>query len=163
MGDTRPAITAIAPWFGGNRLLAHAVGEELAGCRWVGIPFAGGMPELLYIDAPTIVVGDLHRHVINLANVLKDPYMGLRLIRRLKREAFHPDTLAESQHWCSHRTERPALDCRDVEAARHYFITVWMGRSGKGGYGNRAEAGKANTARERIWYSPGCVAERTLF
>ena len=128
-----PKITAIAPWFGGNRLLAAAVGEELAGCRWVGIPFAGGMSELLYINAPTIVVGDAHRHIINLANVLKDPYMGVRLMRRLKREAYHPDTLAEAQEWCKKADYRPALDCRDVEAAHKYFIAVWMGRSGIAG------------------------------
>jgi len=131
-----PKIKAIAPWFGGNRLLAAAVGEELAGSRWVGIPFAGGMPELLYVDAATIIVSDVHRHIINLANVLKDPYMGVRLIRRLKREAYHPDTLHESQAWCKQHDYRPAEDCRDVEAARHYFVCVWMGRSGVAGGGD---------------------------
>jgi DNA adenine methylase len=32
-----------------------------------------------------------------------------------------------------------------------------------GGYGNRSETGKANAARERIWFSPHCCYERTLF
>ncbi len=137
----RPKVGALAPWFGGNRMNAGAVGELLAGCRWVGIPFAGSMAELTEITAGTIVVGDLHRHVINLANVLKDPYMGPRLIRRLKREAFHPDTLGASQEWCNHRTERPALDNRDVEAARHYFIASWMGRSHKAGTNNEFNGG----------------------
>ena len=126
-------VTAIAPWFGCARMLAEEVGKLLKGCRWVGIPFGGGMPEVAAIDATTIVVGDLHRHVINLANVIKDPYMGVRLIRRLRREAFHDDTLRESQEWCKRHTEYPATDCRDVEAARHYFIACWMSRSGKSG------------------------------
>lgn len=33
-----------------------------------------------------------------------------------------------------------------------------------GGYGNRSERGKANSAKERLWFSPHCVqAERLLF
>ena len=127
------ATRALAPWFGANRMLSRNVSEELTGCHWVGVPFAGGMSELADITASTIVVNDLHRHVINLANVLKDPYMGPRLIRQLKREAFHPMTLAEAQEWCKRRTERPAVDNRDIEAARYYFITSWMGRSHKAG------------------------------
>lgn len=53
-----PTTTALAQWFGSNRILGHAVGEALAGCRWVGIPFAGGMPELLHLTARTVVVSD---------------------------------------------------------------------------------------------------------
>jgi len=33
----------------------------------------------------------------------------------------------------------------------------------QGGYGNRTDGGKANAARERLWLSPGCRAEETLF
>jgi hypothetical protein len=33
----------------------------------------------------------------------------------------------------------------------------------QGGYGNRSEVGKANRKRERLWFSPQCVFERTLF
>lgn len=43
-------ITALAPWFGSNRMLARYVGEELAGCQWVGVPFAGGMAEIFQIE-----------------------------------------------------------------------------------------------------------------
>jgi hypothetical protein len=32
-----------------------------------------------------------------------------------------------------------------------------------GGYGNRSKKGKDNAARERIWFSPFCHKERTLF
>jgi hypothetical protein len=32
-----------------------------------------------------------------------------------------------------------------------------------GGYGNRTKAGKANAKRERLWLSPHCLRERTLF
>lgn len=32
-----------------------------------------------------------------------------------------------------------------------------------GGYGNRSQKGKDNSAKERIWFSPGCQASRDLF
>jgi len=128
-----PTTTAIAPWFGCARMMAEEVGNLLKGCRWVGIPFAGGMPEVLKIDAPTIVVSDLHRHVINLANVMKDRFWGARLYRSLRRLPFHPEVLAESQTWCKKYTDRPAKMGRDMAAAFHYFVTCWMGCSGKSG------------------------------
>ena len=31
------------------------------------------------------------------------------------------------------------------------------------GYGNRSTKGKANSERERIWFSPHCEFEKTLF
>mgnify|MGYP001598122696 FL=1 len=33
----------------------------------------------------------------------------------------------------------------------------------QGGYGNSTEKGRANAGRERIWFSPACIRERTLF
>lgn len=36
MTQALPTTTAIAPWYGSNRILAKHVGEELAGCTWVG-------------------------------------------------------------------------------------------------------------------------------
>ncbi len=33
----------------------------------------------------------------------------------------------------------------------------------QGGYGNRTEEGKANAARERLWFSPHCQFDATLF
>ena len=38
------------------------------------------------------------------------------------------------------------------------------GRSTNGGYGNLRKNGKnENGSRERIWFSPGCLEEKTLF
>lgn len=42
---------AIAPWFGAGRTIAPLVGQELRGCKWVGVPFAGGMSEIAEISA----------------------------------------------------------------------------------------------------------------
>jgi DNA adenine methylase len=126
-------VTALAPWFGAARMIAQHVGEELAGCRWVGVPFAGGMTELLYIEAPTIVVSDLHRHVVNLACCVANDESRRWLINELKAVPFHPDVLATAQKWCQQNEPRWREMSRDGEAALYYFISAWMGRSGKSG------------------------------
>jgi hypothetical protein len=54
----KPTTTAIAGWFGGNRLLAPRVGAALEGCNHVVILFAGGMCEVPHITARTILVND---------------------------------------------------------------------------------------------------------
>jgi len=123
-------ITALANWFGTNRTLAHHVGAMLDGCRWVGIPFAGGMCEVPHIKASTIAVNDLHKHIINLARVTAHPVLGPMLYRRLRREIFHPGRLDEAQAYCvGHQPNGQP----DIEAAHEYFVSSWMARAGWSG------------------------------
>jgi DNA adenine methylase len=131
-------ITAIAPWFGSNRMLAPHVGEALGRLAWCGVPFAGGMCELPYIQARTILVNDLHRHVINLARVCADDKLRPQLIRWLRRRAFHPDELAEAASICS----QAEPDGIDLELARRYFVCAWMGRSHKAGTSGNPSGGE---------------------
>jgi len=108
------------------------VGEELSGCRWVGVPFAGGMSELAHIDAAVVMVNDLHRAVVNLAMVAADPTLGPRLYRRLRRLPFHDELLARAQAACRAREGgEPAIP--DLDWAADYYVACWMGRSAKGG------------------------------
>lgn len=131
-------ITAIAPWFGSNRTLAANVGAALKGCRWVGVVFAGGMSEVRCIAAKSILVNDLHRHVINLARVAAHQKLGPALIRRLRRRFFHADELAESQRIA--RSIEPG-DAPDLDAAEHYFVAVWQGRSARAGMDSELTGG----------------------
>lgn len=126
------ATTTLVPYFGSNRSLAHRVGELLKDCSWVCVPFAGGCSELRHITARTILVGDLHRHVINLANVLKDDRRGPILIRRLRRLAFHEDTLRDAQRHCR-AIEAGEDPCLTMAWAESYFVCAWMGRNGTAG------------------------------
>jgi DNA adenine methylase len=128
----------VVPWFGGTRTLAPEVGRLLDGCRWVGIPFGGGMPEVAYIRAPTVVVSDLHRHVINLARVLATEDRAFHLASYLTKLPFHPDVLSKAQKYCL-MVERGEIvpnesQLRSLERwAANYFISSWMGHSGKSG------------------------------
>jgi DNA adenine methylase len=151
-------VTTLVPWFGSNRSLAENVGAALKGCAWVGVPFAGGMCELRHLDARTVVVSDLHRHVINLANVLRDPEQGPRLIRNLRRVPFHEDVLRFAQEQCAADPLPPSGPIWErlwsYAEALNYFVCAWMGRNGKagtrgeftGGLSVRWEAGGGDSA-----------------
>jgi DNA adenine methylase len=135
-------ITTLVPWFGSNRTLAENVGRALQGYPWVGVPFAGGMCELRQLDARTILVGDLHAHVLNLAAVVADDGLNGMLRTRLAALPFHPDVLADAQARCRER-ERKADDDwfggtsgrppADLDWACDYFVSAWMSRNGNAG------------------------------
>lgn len=129
-------VTALAPWFGAARMIAKHVGDALDGCRWVGVPFAGGMTELLYIKATTIVVSDPHRNIINLARCVQDDGAFTELKRRLDSTLFHPETLSDAQEWCRQCQPIGTHGLADIQAAYNFFICAWMGRSGNAGADN---------------------------
>jgi site-specific DNA-adenine methylase len=135
--------TAIAPWFGSNRLLAHKVGELLTGCEWVGVPFAGGMCELAHIPARTLLVNDKHEAVINLAAVVRDQREALQ--RSLEALPFHPSVLAAAQSRCRTIESNPAWKPANAEDAldwaTDYFVCAWMGRNGTAGTDREFKSG----------------------
>lgn len=154
---------AICPWFGSNRTLAENVGRALAGCAWVGVPFAGGMSELLHIKARTVLVGDLHAHVLNLAATVADRSLRPELVERLDALPFHPDVLEAAQQRCRLREVEAAdnwfgntseITRPDVDWAVDYFVCAWMARSGcagtrgefKGTFSMRWDAGGGDSA-----------------
>lgn len=157
---SRTKIGALVPIFGSNRLLAPAVGEALAGCAWVGAPFVGGLSELPWIDAPTIVASDAHAHIINLARVVADPEGCAELEARLESMLFHPLELADAQRRCWEREaamggggEAEAVievGPPDVEWAADYFVCAWMARAGAAG--TKGEFGAVQSVR---WNATG--------
>lgn len=144
-----PGIMAIVPWYGSNRMRGHVVGQLLRGCKWVGVPFAGSMTELLHLDASTIIVGDAHAQLINLARVIADPRKGPAFYRIVRRAVLCDRTLHAAQERCKMRepghagtlfsaaeadVNAPALPVDvDVQWAVDYWICCWMGRSNLAG------------------------------
>lgn len=127
-------INALAQWFGGNRMLAQSVGRALGRLRWCGVPFAGGCPELPHIQTAAGVANDLHRHVINLAHVVRDDDLVEQFVNRLDGVLFHPDELARAQRQCREREQRGHVgDAPDIGWAADYFAACWMGRGGQAG------------------------------
>lgn len=162
-------IGAIAPWFGCNRLLGAEVGKALHGCSWVGVVFAGGMPELVHIAHPpapnvggprTILVNDLHADVINLAHVAADLVLGPQLYRRCRRMLVHSIMLGELQERLKDAraadgseflftrpgsSQAPSIkrERPNLDWAVEYFAAVWMARSGSAGTDGELDAGLA--------------------
>ena len=137
-------VRALAPWFGSGRTIAPLIGRELAGCKWVGVPFAGGMSEIAEIQASSIAVNDLHRHVINLARVVANPDLRRWLVQNLDRLAFHPDTLKQAQGACRVYESDPLPDTNLIPSkhwAMWYFVCCWMGRSASGGCDREFQGG----------------------
>ncbi len=144
-------INALAQWFGGNRMLAESVGRALGRLRWCGVPFAGGCPQLPQILTTAGVANDLHRHVINLARVVRDDGLVEQLVRRLDSVLFHPDELAEAQRRCHEREEHGRVsDTPDVAWAADYYAACWMGRGGHAG-----KRGEFNQTLSLRWTSSG--------
>jgi DNA adenine methylase len=139
-------VNALAGWFGSARMVSERIGRELDGCACVGVPCAGGMCELRYITARTLLVSDLHRHMINLSTVAGDPQLGPQLYRQLRRMAFHPDTLANAQDRCRLRdaAQDNGLFASTADVGLHdklawavdYFVCCWMSQGGRAGTPN---------------------------
>lgn len=128
MGKSRRLLQ----WFGANTEHAAEPGRLLEGCRFVGIPFAGGMSEVPFFTAKQILVNDLHRHVINLCAVVADDTMRAELIQRCDAMPYHPSALKQSQEFAS-RCSPTSHMVPSMSAAVAYFVCVWMGRGGKAG------------------------------
>ncbi len=128
--EPKMTIGALSPWYGSNRMLAPVVGKMLGRCDWAGVVFSGGMAEVPHIQAREILVNDLHRDIINLARVMREPAHRAWLVEQAEANPFHPDILAEAQAIC--KATAPPM-AHDAVRALWYFVAVWMGRSAKAG------------------------------
>lgn len=150
------------PWAGANTANAHRVGELLAGCKYVAVPFVGGFTEVPHITARIIVVNDKHEDVINLGRCVANPESRRRILRALR---FLP-VCSEVRDWACDLVEtHPGYTDRE-ERALAYFVSQWMGRSGQSGTpselsGNvpvRTNANGGGTA-QRYWTAVRSLAE----
>lgn len=138
-----PRIGGLVPWFGAARKTAAVCGEATRGCDWVGVPFCGSLaevPAIVAAGALEVVCNDAHRHLINLARVMADQALGAALFRRLRRQPFSPEVLADAQWACVKSDPGANLD---PEAAFSYFVSSWAGRSGKAGTDGEHRGGLA--------------------
>lgn len=135
-------VAAVAQWHGSCRASCERIGAKLGDLVWCGVPFAGGMPELPYIRARTGIANDLHRHLINLAKVIRSRPSDL--IERLDAMVFHGDELAEAQNYCRKREvviegnlygyKVPPIPANgNLDWAVAYFVAAWMTRGGNAG------------------------------
>lgn len=133
MFNENPKVTALAPWFGSKRTLAPRIVAELGEHRAYWEPFCGSMAVLMQKPAASMeTVNDLHGDLVNLARIIRDPFDGPRLYRRLRRTIFHDGLTREAQEHLAGETD-------PFDRAYWYFIDSWCGRhgcSGRNSYNN---------------------------
>lgn len=130
-------IGAIAPWFGSKRTLAPLIVEEFGPHRAYWEPFCGSLAILFEKLSSTMeTVNDLNGDLVNLARVVQDDALSVKLFDRLYRV-----TCSEAQHreaaerWKA-QGKLPAGAEPDLERAVDYFICSWNGRNGVAGTAN---------------------------
>ncbi len=137
-----PAITALAPWFGGKRRMAPAIVRQLCWDPerqvervpdYFAEPFCGSMAVSMAMPkVQTHLVSDLHRELIGFAEVLAGPN-GPALVARCERtlccESIYDDACKQIERF---RGMRPYLpDTQSAfDRAWAFYVAAWLGPNG---------------------------------
>jgi DNA adenine methylase len=125
-------VTAIAPWYGGKRTMAPRIVAELGKHVAYWEPFCGSMAVLFAKQPSTMeTVNDLHGDLINLARCVRDPVVGPRLYRHLRRCLNSQADFIAARERCGAMAGEPAE--LDADRAADYFLTSWQGMNGVAG------------------------------
>ncbi len=129
-------IKALAPWFGGKRNLAPQIIEALGPHKTYWDPFCGSMAVLM-AKPPCVMetVNDLHRHIINLAEVLQDEKTALELYKKTSRTLMAEELYAAARirlfHYEEGRINRDEYS--PIDRAYDFLLVSWLGRNGVAG------------------------------
>lgn len=140
MIDDMP-IKAIAPWFGGKRIMAETIIDQLGEHRAYWEPFCGSMAVLMAKGPSSMeTANDLHGDLINVARTIRHPIAGPMMYRRLRRvlmcQELHSEIAsvlrANSVHHVT-SIDTPNTEHCDVDRAVNWFAATWIGRNGVAG------------------------------
>lgn len=124
-------ISAIAPWFGAKRSMAHRIVAEFGPHVAYWEVFCGSMAVLLAKqECSQETVNDLHGDLINLARCIQHPQHGPWLYRQLRRALVHEDAFWEAAEHVKKPGYLPENDYLDPQRAYWFFYASWMGRNG---------------------------------
>jgi site-specific DNA-adenine methylase len=131
------------PWFGADTLVCEQYAALLADCKHVTVPFCGGLSIVAHLveSAGEIVCNDTHSHAINFYAVISNDLFRRQMIETLERMPFSQQLLEQAQEICKRIVPRTTWP--DVDLATQYFVTCWMGRSGKAGTKSEFNGGLA--------------------
>lgn len=127
-------IRAIAPWFGGKRNMADRIVEQLGPHKAYWEPFCGSLAVLFAKPVATMeTVNDLNGDLINLARVVQDDSMSIRLFERCHRTLCAEDNFIDLAGVVTQFAKAPAAGPPNLDRAYAYFVTSWLGRNGVAG------------------------------
>lgn len=129
-------------WFGSDATVSAQYAALLADRKHVTVPFCGGLSIVAHLveTAGEIACNDLHALAMNFYTCISDAGLRYELVERLTRTPFHESQLHESQEMCK---AHDVIESSDSAMAFHYFVTCWMGRSGKAGTNSEFNGGLA--------------------
>lgn len=120
-------VKAIAPWAGAKRNLAPYIVKVIGPHNAYWEPFCGGLSVLLVKPPSRIeVVNDLNGDLINLARIIVDPILGMKLYRKLRRTLFCQELHRELQEQLKNESD-------PLGRAYCYFVKVWQSWGGVAG------------------------------
>jgi len=125
-------IKAIAPWFGAKRNLAPVIVELIGKHKVYWEIFCGSMAVLLGKPPCGMeTVNDLNGDLVNLARVIQDKKLSLKLYEKLSRTLYSSKLWEESkERWTDHCYDDGEVS---VDRAYDFFVASWMGRNGVSG------------------------------
>jgi DNA adenine methylase len=128
-------IKAMPPWFGGKRTLAPDIVEQLGKHTQYFEPFCGSYAVLFNKpESQKETVCDLHGDATNLARVVKDEPIAVKLYSRASATQFSEGILHDARDFLQ---EPYDFETRDpelmLERAYWFFIASWFGRNGSAG------------------------------
>lgn len=114
--------------------MATRIVELLGDHRVYWEPFCGSMAVLM-AKQPCVMetVNDLHGDLINLALVVRDEQLALKLYRKLRRTLMHEQIFIEAAERCRQRGHYFDAGEPDLKRAYDYFVCSWIGRNGVAG------------------------------
>ena len=101
---------------------AERVGELIGKQDLIGIPFAGGLSELPFMNARQLLVNDKNAHLFNLYHILGSHHVLFQA--RLEQQIYHPKSIEAAK--------QGILSTNDFERAVSYFLINWMSRCSGG-------------------------------
>jgi len=130
-------IKALAGWAGGKRTLASRIVEELGPHRaYWGLCCGSLAVEFAKPPCSMETVVDLHGDVTNLAFVLQEDDLAVRLFEKLNRTLLSRELYLKSAEVIKSNPAPQGDDPPDWERAYHYMLMAWFGRGGVAGTSN---------------------------
>jgi DNA adenine methylase len=125
-------ITSLLAYYGSKRTLAPTIVKLMGVHKAYWEPFCGSMAVLFAKPQCTIeTVNDLYGDLINLAKVVQDEELGVRLYGKLSRTLCSEQFFEEAKsRWFE--AEEPYV-APDIDRAYNFFVASWMGINGVSG------------------------------
>lgn len=128
-------VKATTPYFGGKRTLAPDIVQQMGEHTQYFEPFCGSCA-VLFNKKPSQkeTICDLHGDATNLARVIQNESIAIRLYERTSRTPFAEGILHDARDFLQEPYDFESRDPEQMlERAYWFFIASWMGRNGSTG------------------------------